>query len=270
VTLCTPWIDEADVAECCEVFADSGSAGAELLTQAAAAASEILYELSGGRYNGICTATVRPCADPCRCGWGQILSTGHIIGFQDYAGRWYNECGRSCGCSPLSRVKLPGYPVADITEVKIDGVALVADSSDEQWILDRHRWLVRSGDPVTRQRRVWPGCQRLDLPDDELGTFSITYTYGQAPPESGIIAARELACQLALASACHPDCALPAGVTQVVRQGVAFSRSQVDMFGKGRTGLVLVDAFLGAVNPSGLRRRPAVYSPDVQGYARPV
>jgi hypothetical protein len=233
VTLCTPWIDEADVAECCEVFADSGSAGAELLAQSALSASQILYELSGRRYNGICTATVRPCADPCRCGWGQILSTGHIIGFQDYAGRWYNECGRSCGCTPLSRVKLPGYP-------------------------------------ATRQRRVWPGCQRLDLPDDELGTFSITYTYGQAPPESGIIAARELACQLALASACHPDCALPAGVTQVVRQGVAFSRSQVDMFGKGRTGLVLVDAFLGAVNPSGLRRRPAVYSPDVQGYARPV
>lgn len=263
--LCASWIDEGDVMECCAPLADSGSEGAALFGAAADMASQILYSLSGNRYGGICETTVRPCADPCRCGWGQVLASGHMVGFSDYTGLWSNECGDTCGCGWLSRVLLPGYPVQEVSEVKIDGV--IVDASEYR--LDEHRDLTRLGDTNGRSRR-WPGCQRLDKPDTEPGTFSVSYTYGEAAPAAGIMAARELACQLALAMACHDDCALPQGVVRVARQGVTIERAQMDMFGKGRTGLVLVDSFLGAVNPQGLNRRPAVWSPDLQGYARKV
>jgi hypothetical protein len=270
--LCSPWIDEADVAECCAALSDSGSAGSALMAQAAQMATEILYHLSGSRFGGVCTATVRPCSDPCRCGWGQVLASGHVVGFEDYTGRWWNEYGRSCGCGRLSRVKLAGYPVQDISEVKIDGIAITPSSADAEYRLDEKKYLTRLADPNTPNLlpRWWPGCQRLDVDDTQIGTFSITYTYGEDPPEAGVAAARELACQLSLAMACHDDCQLPQGVTQIVRQGVSFQRAQIDMFGKGRTGLVLVDAFLGSINPGGLRRPPSVWSPDVQRFARPV
>jgi hypothetical protein len=268
--LCASWIDESDVAECCAALVDSGSGGSSLLASAAEMASDILYRLSGEQYGGICEAVVRPCSDPCRCGWGQILASGHIVGFEDYQGRWYNECGRSCGCSRLSRIKLPGVPVISISEVLIDGIALAPSSADAEYRIDERCYLTRLADPDTGMPRWWPGCQRLDMPPTEIGTFQITYEYGRVAPAAGIAAARELACQLALAMACHDDCQLPQGVVRVVRQGVTVERAQIDVFGKGRTGLVLVDAFLGSYNPSGLKRRPAVWSPDVQRYARPV
>jgi hypothetical protein len=39
---------------------------------------------------------------------------------------------------------------------------------------------------------------------------------------------------------------------------------------RGETGIVEIDAFLAAYNPSRLRRRPAIWSPDGPKYARPV
>jgi hypothetical protein len=60
------------------------------------------------------------------------------------------------------------------------------------------------------------------------------------------------------------ECMLPTGVTTVVRQGVTINRV-VPMFNAGaRTGLVLTDAFIGTYNPHGLRRRAAVWSPDLK------
>ena len=68
------------------------------------------------------------------------------------------------------------------------------------------------------------------------------------------------------------DCALPSNATRVVRQGITYERSFWQRMENGvwSTGMAFVDAFLNAVNPQGLRRRPSIYSPDMKRYARSV
>ena len=63
-------------------------------------------------------------------------------------------------------------------------------------------------------------------------------------------------------------CRLPSRVVQVVRQGVTIQRATplASYLVAGATGLELVDAFIAGYG--GLRRRPAVWSPDVQPFAR--
>jgi hypothetical protein len=158
-------------------------------------------------------------------------------------------------------VLLSGYPVQIITEVKIDG-DVVAPSS---YRLDEGRFLTRlDGDH-------WPSCQDLSLADTEEGTFSVSYGYGASPPEIGIKAAAQLACELY--KACSGEaCALPARVTRAVRQGVTYEMNafRFDPIAKAwKTGLPLVDAFLNAYNPVGLLRRPTIWAPG-RRYARPV
>jgi hypothetical protein len=113
----------------------------------------------------------------------------------------------------------------------------------------------------------WPTCQQLELPDTQPGTFSVTYTYGADPPTPGILAAKVLAGELALAMA-QLDNALPQRVTSVNRQGVTVAVvDAMDFLKTGNTGLYEVDLFIKAYNPHGARRYPRVWSPD-RGRAR--
>jgi hypothetical protein len=267
---CTSWIDGADVQGCCTVTAESSDEQA-LLEEQAVTASMILFELSGRQFTGLCERTVRPCRDGCGC-FGQSLSLGlgpwYWGGLPGGSWFWRNECGDRCGCRPLSTVLLSGYPVREITEVKIDGAVL--DPSGYR--LDGWRTLVRlddAGPPVVRRR--WPGCQNLALEDTEPGTFSVRYRHGVEPPEGGRRAAAALACQLYLACS-GGDCNLPTSVSRVVRQGVTMERivPVAELLRMGGTGLPALDAFVAAYNPNGLRRRPAVWSPDGPRYARRV
>jgi hypothetical protein len=71
-----------------------------------------------------------------------------------------------------------------------------------------------------------------------------------------------LACEIAKAAA-GGDCKLPAGLQQLVRQGVTISYPDVgELFREGRTGLYLVDMFVTTWNPNRLRTRSRVYSVD--------
>ena len=89
-------------------------------------------------------------------------------------------------------------------------------------------------------------------------------------------AAAQLACEIY--KACNGvDCALPLGTTRITRQGVTIERlsftswafqSGVGQVGGWRTGLPLVDAFLQAYNPAGLKRRPVFWSPGKRQYAQ--
>jgi hypothetical protein len=191
-------------------------------------------------------------------GWnGQAWSFPHFTG---------------CGCVPLSRVLLPGYPVVEIAEVTIDGVVLAAS----EYRLDEYRYLTRIGD-TDGSPNTWPSCQALEKPLGEPGTWGVTVTYGQSPPNLGQDAATQLACELY--RACDPDaeCRLPYGVTRIIRQGLTIERlpsltwafqGQQDGRGQWRTGIPLVDAFLGAYNPAGLIRRPTTWSASGGAYAR--
>jgi hypothetical protein len=149
-------------------------------------------------------------------------------------------------------------PVFQIVRVKIDGGVVPTGS----YRLDDNRRLVRT------DGGRWPSCNDLTRDDTEVGTWSITAQYGEAIPDIAQLAMGELACEIVRA-ATGGDCRLPAGVTQLARQGVTISYPDIGTLWKqGRTGLYLVDAFLSAYNPGGLTRRSRTYSVDRPPFRR--
>lgn len=273
---CQPWCEPQDVIDCCPDIATSDTA---LIESAALAASQILFPMSGRQFAGVCEQTVRPCAAGCGC-WAAWMFPGLSPGAPQFpVGSWgwwgpgsggWGWGSSGCGCSCLSQALLPGYPVVEITEVKIDGVVLAAD----EYRLDSWRWLTRMADPVTNEPQFWPGCQRLDLPDTEVGTWSASYTYGMLPPLIGVKAAAQLACEI-LKACGGGECELPTGTIQVTRAGLTVLKEPFLIWGRRKdgnwaTGLPLVDLFLSAVNPSGLKRRPVAWSPGPPTYARRI
>lgn len=273
---CTPWINAE------EVFGAAGVTVSDSvdINDAAAAAQGVLYAISGRQFAGECIGFVRPCR--LGCGWGTVgggdgvdlALAGASWWFGGWGGLggsgtiwgWYADgygAESSCGCEPLSEVKLNGYPITGIKSVEINGEEI--DSSGYR--LDRNRYLVRLRD-ADGNRRFWPGCQDLSRDPGEDHTWSITYYYGTPPPIAGKLACAELAVQFYLAMTGNEDCILPVGVTKVTRQGVTIERL-VPLFSTGRaTGLVLTDAFISSSNPSGLRRRPAIISPGYPKFPR--
>lgn len=264
---CTPWITGDEVADCCSVEVSSGA----VFDLAAEQASDLLFELSGRLFPGECgPKTVRPPCDSCYCGY-QVLSRGHVVGPWDYGYPYTNLCDYCLvACSP-SRVKLSGYPVREITEVKIDGDVLAAS----EYTLWKHRYVTRLNDGR------WPWGQDLTLADTEDNTFSVTYNYGADPPELGAAAAAQLACEFYKECAGIADCALPKGVTRVSRQGIvieklaftnwAFTPGRYARGGRSvgwNTGLPLVDAFLSTYNSAGIMRRPVFWAPGRRQYAQ--
>lgn len=275
---CESWITGDDVAACCALASNPAS-----YDMVALEASMLLYELSGRQWSGLCERTVRPCRTRNAC-WAPWVS-GNWAAWSWSGWAWVSEQfpANLCGCSAVSKVKLAGYPVREITEVKIDGD--VVDPTTYR--LDGWRYLVRLDDPGPPERdRLWPSCQNLALDDDELGTWSVSYRWGVSPPPLGLSAAAELAC--ALYQACSGgECSLPSNVTRVTRQGIEIERTAALSFlSTGNpSGLALVDAFVAAYG-GGFRpemrstrggvvgarapRRPAIWTPDVPGFPKKV
>lgn len=251
---CEVWATGEDVAVCCAAVPGTDTA---LLDASAEAASEVLFLLSGKRFTGVCSRTVRPCSSGPRC--------GHV---------WsrYDDRGPSCGCGRLSEVLLPSAPVLQVTQVLVDGEVVPPST----YRIDSRQRLVRVRDPEDVNTPLyWPSCQALDRDSDQVGTFEVSYLSGIAPPQLGVDAAAELACEIYRGcDAANEDCRLPVGATKVTRQGVTIelARFTAWAFSEGRwaTGMALVDLFLTTYNPTGARRPPAVWSPDGPQHARTV
>ncbi|MFJ8049807.1 hypothetical protein [Streptomyces luteogriseus] len=222
-------------------------------------ATETLWGLSGMRF-GLCEVTLRPCASSCDDGrfyddFGPPWSARHWPQPALIGGLWFNltcgSCPGTCSCAEVSEVRLPA-PVYEIVEVLVDGTALPSSA----YRLDNNRLLVRT------DGQRWPRCNDLSREDSEAGTWSVRARFGEPLPQGTKLAMGELACQFAKA-ADGQDCRLPAGVQQLVRQGVTISFPDVgELFEKGRTGLYLVDAFIATWNPNHLRSRSRVYRVD--------
>jgi hypothetical protein len=121
-------------------------------------------------------------------------------------------------------------------------------------VLDPADYAVYDYSYIAAPSRCWRAC------DD----VTVSYKFGTRPPALGRIAARALADQYILAMSGSDECALPARVTQVSRQGMSWTLlDPQDFLDKGRTGIYQVDLFLTAVNPDGARLRPRVFSPDL-------
>lgn len=237
---------------------DTSAYSPELTGYAVSAATRILWSLSGRRF-GLCTVTLRPCAEDCRSAGGYPFSgawewqAGYAPAPWDFYRTLYcsGGCGGTCSCSNLSEVRLPS-PVDSIVEVRMDGTPMATGG----YRLDNNRLLVRT------DGQRWPRCNDLTKADDQPGTWSVTARYGEDVPDSGRLAMGELACEISKAGK-GIDCRLPPGVTQLVRQGVTIQYPDIGQLLKdGRTGLYLVDLFLAAENPHRLQQRARVYDVD--------
>ena len=281
---CSPWVTGADVAALisiqrvvAEVNANAVKANlpglseeqvAIICAEAATAASEILYSLSGRVFTGACgPVTIRPVARPENAdtrGW--VFAGGGGWGYG-----WGASATGNLGLPPVMAlyaedfgpyIELYDYPVNEIIQVKIDGVVIPPD----QYELRENKWLIRmlpTPDTIPAQRWGWPTSQQQWLPDTQLQTFSITYTYGQDPGAGGRLACRVLAESIAMPLFGNAN-RYPERVTTINRQGVtAQIASVVDVMRDGRTGILDVDRWVLAVNPEQLRRRPVVFSPDI-------
>lgn len=217
-------------------------------------ASSTLQNLTYGRV-GSCPVTIRPCPEPV-CGCvdlvdSAILGPGYGGSFAPHRGvdgLWYNVCDRH-PCSPVSEIDLPG-PVGYIESLRIDGNE--QDLASGNWRLDDGHLLVWQGSgpsPV-------PSTQNLNLPDTEVGTWSVTYSRSYPVQADGRIAVAMLAMEFA--KACQPKakCALPRGVTSVVRNGVSFT-VEAGLFPNGLTGIETVDIFILKWAPAGSPTRTA-------------
>jgi len=238
--LCGPWLS-ADECELCS--ADSFPPGR--LDRALLASSELLFNASCRQFPGICTDTIHPSSavsGPFLNGRDfPILADGSRwvpFGLGDLPGLVFGcGCGKAewTGCTLHGVVYLPGTPVIEITEVKINGAV------DTDWVLVDNRALWRTG-----EHTFWPCCSDPTVPDTDDGSFTITYEYGAMPPASGLLAVEVLACELARSwdSSCD-DCKLPRRLTSIVREGVSMAVMDVmQFFSDGRFGLYEVDAFV--------------------------
>jgi hypothetical protein len=254
---CSAWTTRAAVASCCPGFSDDTT---DAQDAAIRAATEILFAVSNDLYPGECgPVTVRPCNQGCSC-WGP-WSLGLGYSWDPTRTRWMCE-GKVCGCSPTSEVVLSGVPIREIEEVLIDGVPLDAD----EYALIEPNVLVRMRDITDPNRRlVWPGCQIMDLPETEEGTFAISYTYGADPPQAGRSAAAALACEIWQACGATGECALPENVSRVIREGITLESANLAAAAlrQGITGIAAIDSFVGAFAAEGGAGRSSVWSPDL-------
>lgn len=217
--------------------------------RALALASSSLQRLTGYRVGG-CPVTVRPVPARNRC---FIPWRGYYDPEQPYipglnaSGDWVNTTEDAPGCT----VALP-KPVGRIEEVMVDGE--LVDFMDYQ--VDSGNLLVYVGDGDC----PWPETQDLNLPDTEVGTFSVRYWNSYPVDSIGAYAVGLLA--LEFAKACAGDrCSLPSGVTTVTRQGLTYE-IQGGMFPDGFTGIKAVDAYIALWNPKALTVESRVYVPS--------
>lgn len=222
-------------------------------------ATYILWALTGRQFD-TCQTTLRPCRRSCynddMWPFGWQSATGLIAWIPGVTDdRWWFDvaCGRcvgTCSCSTLSEVLLPA-PVRSVDVVRVDGAVLVTGG----YRLDDDRRLVRLG-------ATWPACNDLNLDDSQVGTWSVTATYGQPPPPLASLAVGELACML-LRAIGGDDCRLPRDVKTLARQGTTITFTDVGKaFKDGMIGLPTCDLFITTTNPGRLRHRSKTYRVD--------
>jgi len=224
-------------------------------------ASTFLWAATGRRY-GACPVTVRPAQD--RLGAPVAYqafpvwpgSEPQISGPFLFAGRWFNAgCSTACCGTSACAIVLAG-PVAAVDEVRMDG-ELVPASAYRVDIASGAYLLVRV------DGACWPVCQNFTAEATEPDTFEVTYERGTALPEALAIATGLLACEYAKFLTPGQDCALPAKMTRLSRQGVEIEVAP-PVPADGRTGIKAVDDIIAALNPSGRKAPPMIMSPDLQ------
>lgn len=174
-----------------------------------------------------------------------------------FAGQWFNAgCASACCGSSACAVVLRG-PVFSVDEVLVDGA--VVPPSAYRVDVTSGAWLL-----VRTDGACWPACQNFTRETDEVGTFEVAYSIGEAIPDALQLATALLACEYAkeLAPGTGGRCSLPAKMTRLSRQGVEIE-VEPPAPAEGRTGIKIVDDVVATLNPGGLKAPPRVMSLDL-------
>lgn len=213
-------------------------------------ASNIMWAMSGRKYQGTTTVTERyfTAIDAFRYqGSSAKQFFPHMIGgsvFNLPAEDWNDSAYQSDGSSSLSRIRLRGKPVHEVHLVRsgYDGTII---PNDAYYLAESSTLIAYKGTPWTP------------------GNIEVTYTYGQQPPTAGRHAARLFAIELI--KLWEGDvCALPDRVTSVTRQGISYTiLDNQDFLENFRTGIYAIDIFLKTANPAKALLPSKVFSPDM-------
>jgi hypothetical protein len=248
VSTCTVYTTVADAASCCAGLAERTPADQQLIVQAA---SDLLYEVTGRQFRGLCQTTAHACPE-CSCGFGPVFVTSF------WGWIWPpGVAGGTCRCGPYPVIDLGDDPVTSVDEVTYAGTAI----DPSLYRVDRYRYLVRLDDP-DGTNPGWPRPARETAQPGADGELLVTWTHGVPAPPLVVLAARDLACELA--KSCGGDeCALPPGTTTVSSQGVSINLEGLAnvIAAGGHTGVRTVDLAVEAYNPKGWRVQPRIIDP---------
>lgn len=216
---------------------------------------------------GQCPITVRPCSSRCQgfngymtwpVGYPGTQGAGWpwMIPFVDN-GVWRNcGCNGGCSCDARCEIDMQG-PVAEITEITIDGLVLDPSAYRLDRISGRGAVLVRT------DGECWPECQDMNV-SSGTGVFTVEYRPGFMLPPDAPYYAGKLAGEFAR-SCQGQDCNLPAELTRLTRNGVEVTVLDPNEVPEQLlTGQPEVDRWIRSINPRGLRTRARVLSPDVR------
>lgn len=265
--VCTPWVSPDELAACCPA---AGQVRAEVVEDAVQIASEWLYVATNRQWGGLCERTVRPRVD-CGClTVGQRYLLNRYEGWQLWDRSWRGApCCRGCGCGgqcDLQILRLPG-PVHSVLRVTVNGMDVPVESFTVQGrsaVLrtDGQGWPCSNN--LARDPAVAAACYHDDGGSCGDCAWEIVYVWGDPPPRSGAVMARELACELLLRLCGSESCRLPSNVTAVNRDGVSY-KFDVDRGGidQGLTGITEVDQWITMARGGPWRpRKPTVRRAD--------
>lgn len=231
-------VDEVlDAACACDL--NEGEHG-ELIEEYINDASDVLYVLSGGRVFGRCTRQVYPFRDVNTCGPRSLLSgsTWGSWGPWRSGETWVDWDG-------VDSIPLPG-PGTTIIEVTIDGA-----------VIDPATYGLLNGNKLFRRGgAVWPSSNDVTLADTEVGTFTVTYRFGEAPNLSKKRAAIELVCSMVKGD--KNTLSRLRGIVSANIQGVAVTMADNEV---DALGLPEVSRFMDIYGNSG-RGNVGVWAPE--------
>lgn len=267
---CTPYTT-VETMRLCPPFDDPERYSDEVLEAAIAFASRIMYLATGRQFSNGCEQTVRPCG--CQgcfpygqdMGWGFILWPGmRRLGYGwDFGFNCGGRCYRQrCSCSTVHEVQLGVRPLAEVTEVRIDGAVL----DPSAYRVDDWEWLVRL------DGEAWPRCQDITAPDGGPDTWEVDMTWGLPPSAAVVTGTLALAGEVAKACGGDDTCGLPRRqIETIARQGVQITALDPMEFLSGtppRTGVYEADCSIVMENPGGVSGQPVFVNPDT--YREPV
>lgn len=229
---CDLWTSQAEVIDGWTLPA--GTSG-DRLAKAMAGASDVMFQLGGQRWPGLCSRWVRPedCGDAL-C-WLPLPEGGQVA-------RRSHPRGRRCGGGDALDVGV--YPLTFVWEILLDGVGLATGFTR----IHRERYIVRT------DGGSWP-C--LLNNDEEPAKLAVNVQFGSAPPDLGRLAATALARELLLAWDDSDTCRLDRRVRSITRENVSMDFAipgLAESLAGGQTGIPEVDLFVHAHNPHHLRR----------------